>query len=98
MKTKLFLAVTVLVVLNTACKKDVTCECTETTTQTQTGQNGTTTQTQNPVTTTTTYKNISKSDLGTLCGDRKYSNTYNNTSNGQTTTSIYDTDTKCKIK
>lgn len=99
MKKKLIFALTALVFIGTACKKDVTCECTTTGTSVYSDNQGYSSSTVNePTSTTITYKKVKKSKLKTLCGDNKYSSTSTSNNSGTTSNSNYTSETKCEIK
>lgn len=99
MKKNFFLALTALALLHAGCKKERTCECTSVQSSTSTDTQGVTTvYTQDPQTTKTTYKKSKKSDIATVCGDRKYSSSSSYSSSGGTSSGTSNYEVKCKIK
>lgn len=103
MKKQLIFALVALVLIGTACKKDVTCECTTVSNYTSTytnAQGNTTTNANDPQTNTTTrdYKKVKKSKLKTLCGDQKSSYNSNSSSPDYSSTGVSTYETKCEIK
>jgi hypothetical protein len=98
---KTFLLITVtLVIMLSACKKERTCECTSSGTSSNTNSQGVVeSYNYEPTTTKTTYKKIKKSDLGIICGDRKYtSSSSSSTPTGGVNSGSSTTEIKCKIK
>lgn len=99
MKTTTYLAMLVFVSLVSGCKKDITCTCTTTNTNTYIdGQGKTTITVGTPSKETRVYKEASKKDLKTVCGDMKFSNDYVSTSASSTTSYKSVTETTCEIK
>jgi len=86
MKKITLLAVVALAVTFTACKKDRTCECT----QTDTNSNGTTSVTTTDPVMTIEVKKVSKGDAKYMCQKMESSYTYSTTTNS----TIND----CKLK
>jgi hypothetical protein len=79
-----------------SCKKDRTCECTQTNSTTTVAQNGNSTTVASTSNSTTTIKEIKKSEAKTLCQKKTSTNTYPNNSNTgmNSSSTTYD----CKIK
>lgn len=99
MKNILFFTSVALVLALTSCKKELTCECTNTYTQRSSNSNGQgTSYTSPPATTTTTYKKVKKSKMGTICGDSRYEVNEMSTNDGVTTNSYSISEFKCTIK
>lgn len=99
MNLKLIIAAVTLTSVFTACKKDLTCECTTTNSSSFTDAQGVyTSYESDPQTTTTTYKEVKKSKLGTVCGDSVQESNSTNTNNGSTTYNSHKSETKCQIK
>lgn len=103
MKNKTIMAVAMAGLAFASCKKDRTCECTSTgsgaSSYTQTGGTTSTNTYTNPEEkSTTVYKKAKKSDLKTICGDQKYTDSNSFTNVNGTGNSTSTTDVKCKLK
>ncbi len=100
-----FIILSSLLFFAISCTKDRTCECTSSGTSTYTGASPFTnrdtifTTVNTPQVQTTVYKKVKKSDLGTICGDQKYTSSSTSTSsNGTKNTNSYTSEVKCEIK
>lgn len=100
MNKRITLALIVATLSAVSCKKERTCECTTTSTNSSTDVSGvTTTFPGTPSTTTTTYKKVKKSELRVACKDSKYESNYTATDNGNPDGGgSYKSETTCTLK
>lgn len=92
---KIMLLIPWLVFATAGCKKDRTCECSSSYTNTFTDKSGNVTSSNgNPRTYDTKYKKVTHSKMKTLCRDSKYVSTMTS-ENG---TSVSTSESDCTIK